>query len=63
MGFAMEIKNQKNFHFPLFLGKTNDKMFKKLQNTEFSFLLYPYLDKDEFSTKIGLCHFLAPKVP
>ena len=49
-GFQWKIKNQKNLHFPLFLGKTNDKIFKKLQNTKFSFLLYPYLDKDEFST-------------
>ena len=29
-GFQWKIKNQKNLHFPLFLGKTNDKIFKKI---------------------------------
>ena len=38
-------KNKKNFQFALFLGKTNDKFSKKMQNTLFStkILLSMYL--------------------
>ena len=43
----------------LVLGKTNDKIFQKIQNTLFLGPFCLNLGKNEFSTKIGLHHFLA----
>lgn len=43
----------------MFLGKWNDKMFKKMQNTLFWSPFCPNLGKKLFFHKIGLRHFLV----
>ena len=45
------------------LGKTNDNIFKKMQNTLFPGPFCPNFGKSEFSTKIWLRHVLASIVP
>ena len=45
-GFLWKVKYQKNFYFALFLGKTNEKLFKKMQNTLFWGPFYPSLGKN-----------------
>ena len=40
-GLQWKIKNQKNLHFPLFLGKTNDKIFKKITKYQIFIPLIP----------------------
>ena len=64
MGFAVQSQESKENspHFALFLGKTNDKIFKEMQN---ALSLGPFcqnLGKNEFSAKIKLPHFLASVV-
>lgn len=55
MGFAFEVKNYKNFHSTLLLGKSNDKMFEKIAFLD-SFL------KHEFSPRTELCQILDIKI-
>ena len=59
MGFAMDDQELKELSFCTDFREKNDKIFKKMENTLFwgSFCLD--LGKNEFSTKIGLHHFLA----
>ena len=64
MGFAVQSQESKENspHFALLLGKTNDKIFKEMQN---ALSLGPFcqnLGKNEFSAKIKLPHFLASVV-
>ena len=63
--FAM--KNQE-LSFCIIFRRTSDKIFqkkkkKKIQNTIFLGSFCQNLDKNEFSTKIGLRHSLASIVP
>ena len=54
-----KVKNQKNFHFVLCLGKVNHKIFKKCKNPVFLGAFCRNLGRNELSTKIRLCHFLT----
>ena len=59
MGFAVQSQESKENspHFALLLGKTNDKIFKEMQN---ALSLGPFcqnLGKNEKKKKIGLCQF------
>ena len=54
-----EAKNYKNFHFRLFLGKSNDEIFQKILN---AIILHPNIGKNKFSPKIGVCQFLYIKM-
>ena len=50
-----------SFHFRLFQGKANDKIFQKIQSLfwgHFRPFFFPNLGKNEFSWKTGLCQFL-----
>ena len=64
MGFAVQSQESKENspHFALFLGKTNDKIFKEMQNASSLGPFCQNLGKNEFSAKIKLPHFLASVV-
>ena len=64
MGFAVQSQESKENspHFALFLGKTNDKIFKEMQNALSLGSFCQNLGKNEFSGKIKLPHFLASVV-
>ena len=60
----MESHKLKELPFCIILGKKQmKKFFKKMQNTIFWGPLCPNLAKNEFFTKIALCHFSASIVP
>ena len=63
MGLAMESHESEEVSFALFLGKTNDNVFKKCKIPYFGGTFCINLGKREFSTKIRPCHFLASTVP
>ena len=63
MGFAMESQESKELSIGIVFRGKNDKIFKKMQNRLFMGPFCPNWDKNEFSTKIGLHHFLASTVP
>ena len=48
MGFAFEVKNYKNFHSPLLLGKSNDKMFERIAFLD-SFLKHEFSPRTEWA--------------
>ena len=55
IGFAFVVKNYKNFHSTLLLGKSNDKMFEKIAFLD-SFLKHefsPYFRYQNFIQKIS----------
>ena len=54
MGFAVQSQESKENspHFALFLGKTNDKIFKEMQNALSLGSFCQNLGKNEFSGKI-----------
>ena len=64
MGFAVHSQESKENspHFALFLGKTNDKIFKEMQNASSLGPFCQNLGKNEFSAPITLPHFLASVV-
>ena len=64
MGFAVQSQESKENspHFALLLGKTNDKIFKEMQNALSLGSFCQNLGKNEFSGKIKLPHFLASVV-
>ena len=61
MGLEVEYQYQYiSFHSRLFPRKTKDKVFQKIQKPYLGAILgpfCPYLGKNEFSWKKGLCQF------
>ena len=57
MGFVMESQEAIEFHFALFIGKTNDNIFKTMQNMLFSGLFCPIWAKINFQQKSGSITF------
>ena len=48
MGLTFEVKNYKNFHSILLLGKSNDKMFEKIAFLD-SFLKHEFSPRTEWA--------------
>ena len=56
-GLRWKVKNYKNFHSALFLGKKNDKIFKKCKISYFWALFVQMWAKINFPQKLGTVTF------